>query len=270
MSTPDSRSPGMASPDTAAPDTAAPGTAAPPTAPPPTAPSQATSPWGTAPRKRMSKFQLKRDAVLEAAAALFRQRGYEGTSLNDLAELLNITKPAIYYYVESKDRLLLDIKIRVQEEILAFMRKTAAGPGSALDRLRTIMIRYAELMMSDYGTCLSLIANREIGGPGRAEVEARVDEANQLLYRLMDEGKRDGSLVVADRVVACHALFGSLNWMSQWAKPDGRLKPRKLVRLHVDILLTGLAAPPPRAPAARTPALRKPIARKRAATPSAG
>lgn len=212
--------------------------------------SPTDSPWGATPRKHRSTFQLKRDAVLEAAAALFRQRGYEGASLNELADILNITKPTIYYYVESKDRLLLDIKIQVQEQILAFMKTTVAETGTALQKLRAIMIRYAEFMMSDYGTCLSLIANREIGEKGRIEVEARTDEANQILYRLLDQGKREGSMMVPDRVVACHALFGSLNWMSQWAKPDGRLPADKLIPMHVDILLSGIAAPS--SPASRT------------------
>jgi len=214
--------------------------------------STTDSPWGTTPRKHRSKFQLKRDAVLEAAAALFRQRGYEGASLNELADILNITKPTIYYYVESKDRLLLDIKIQVQDQILAFMKTTVAGTGTALQKLRAIMIRYAEFMMSDYGTCLSLIANREIGEKGRIEVEARIDEANQTLYRLLDQGKREGSMVVPDRVVACHVLFGSLNWMSHWAKSTGRLPPDKLIPMQVDLLLSGIAAPS--APTARTPA----------------
>jgi AcrR family transcriptional regulator len=219
--------------------------------------STSVSPWGAKPRKHHSKFQLKRDAVMEAAAALFRQRGYEGASLNDLADILNITKPTIYYYVESKDKLLLDIKVRVQEEILAFMKATVAGPGTALDKLRAIMIRYGEFMMSDYGTCLSLIANREINAADRVEVEGRTKEANQILYGLLDHGKREGSMAVPDRVVACHALFGSLNWMSQWAKPDGRLRPEKLIPMHVDILLSGIAAPTPRSATKPAPKRRR-------------
>ncbi|TXL81735.1 TetR/AcrR family transcriptional regulator [Vineibacter terrae] len=199
---------------------------------------------------------------MEAAAALFRQRGYEGASLNELADILNITKPTIYYYVESKDKLLLDIKVRVQEEILAFMKATVAGTGSALDKLRAIMIRYAELMISDYGTCLSLIANREINADDRVEVEARIDEANRLLYGLLDQGRREGSMVVPDRVVACHALFGSLNWMSKWAKPDGRLRPEKLIPMHVDILLSGITAAKP--VAAKPPAAKPAAGRRRA------
>ena len=77
----------------------------------------AKNPWGKAPRKRDNQFAEKREAVLRSAAALFRERGYEGASLNDLADILNITKPTIYYYVQSKEQLLLDILKVAQDEV---------------------------------------------------------------------------------------------------------------------------------------------------------
>ena len=57
--------------------------------------------------RRDTQFPEKREALLNAAAKLFREKGYEGASLNDLADMLHITKPTLYYYVKSKDQLVL-------------------------------------------------------------------------------------------------------------------------------------------------------------------
>jgi len=202
------------------------------------------NPWGKVSRKRDSKFDVKREAVLRSAAALFRERGYEGASLNDLADILNITKPTIYYYVQSKDQLLLDILTVAQEEILDFMRRADAKPLTGYEKLREIMIDYAQIIVSDYGACLSRIWTRSIDPAGRSQVEGRIREADKILYKVLEEGERDGSLIIIDRTVVLHSLFGSLNWMAYWAKPTRRLSPLKLAETQVDILLQGVSAAP--------------------------
>ena len=206
--------------------------------------ASSASPWGKISRKRESKFDIKREAVLRSAAALFRERGYEGASLNDLAEILNITKPTIYYYVQSKEQLLLDILTVAQEEILGFMRRADAKPQTGYEKLREIMIDYAQIIVSDYGACLSRIWTKSIDPASFAPVESRIREADQILYKVLEEGVNDGSLIVTDRTVVMHALFGSLNWMAYWAKPTRRLSPLKLAETQVDILLRGVSAAP--------------------------
>lgn len=202
----------------------------------------AKSPWDNSTRKRDSQYPAKREAVLKAAAALFRERGYDGTSLNELAEILNITKPTVYYYVQSKDDLILQIKWAAQDEVLAFMREGIAGPGKASDRLRAILMSYALFMTTDYGVCLALVPPRSMEPDSRGKIYARVEEANQIIYRLLQAGRKDGSLVFADPVVAAHTLFGSLNWMGSWYKADGRIGAREICEMQVDLLLEGVRA----------------------------
>ena len=69
--------------------------------------SSTASPWEPA-DKRAQQRELKRNAVLQTAAQLFNERGFHATSLDDIAERLNVSKPTVYYYVESKDQILLE------------------------------------------------------------------------------------------------------------------------------------------------------------------
>lgn len=210
--------------------------------------SSAKSPWAGKRRTRESEFPKKKEAVLQAAAALFRTRGYEGSSLNELADILNVSKPTIYYYVSSKDHLLLEIKRIVQEEVIGHLRSIEASNKTGYEKLRDIIVEYAKVMTSDYGACLALIPPHAMEPASRAEVEGRIHEADSIINRVIAEGEADDSLIVQDPVIVRQAIFGSLNWMSNWYKPGGRLSPENLAELLADTLLDGVRGdrdPPP-------------------------
>jgi AcrR family transcriptional regulator len=199
--------------------------------------------WRAPRRKRETQFDEKREAVLRAAALLFRERGYEAASLNDLADRLKITKPTVYYYVQSKDKLLLEIKKKAQKEILDFMKDVVGRGDTGYETLRAIMIKWAHIMISDYGACLTLIPARALEKASRAEIEDGIEEAAQIFYKVFAQGKADGTLDFPHPVVASNALFGSLNWIAAWFDPKGKISAEKLAVMQVDMLLDGVRGP---------------------------
>ena len=198
------------------------------------------SPWGGARRKRENQFSEKRDAVFDTAARLFRERGFDDTSLNEIAEILNITKPTVYYYVRSKDDLLYEIKVHAQQQVLEALREAEALDASGLERLRTAMIRYGMIMTTDYGVCLAVVPARHMEEENRRRFFVGVEEANSLIERIVKAGHADGSLAKVDSKLVLRALFGSLNWIGMWFRSSGRLSPRALVEQQVDLLLDGV------------------------------
>jgi AcrR family transcriptional regulator len=210
-------------------------------------------PWSRSTRKkRESQFPEKREAVLNTAAALFRDLGYERASLSDLADFLKITKPTIYYYVHSKEQLLLDILRTAQGEVLASFAAAEAGPGTGYQKLRRMMIDYALVMISDRGACLAQVSPRAFTEPeARKEVEQRIQEADRTIYRILELGLQDGTLKFSDRAIVLHTFFGSLNWTAYWAKANGRLSPMQLAEAQVDLLLQGVGSGRARAKAAK-------------------
>lgn len=202
------------------------------------------NPWERTRRKRRAnQFSEKRETLLNAAAALFREKGYDGASLNDLADVLNITKPTIYHYVQNKEALLLDIVCAAQDQVLASCWAVQASEDTGYEKLRRIMLDYARVMASDYGACLVSNTRMVNADPkSRAEVTQRIAEADRLIYKVLDQGRSDGSLEFTDRTVALHTLFGSLNWIPSWAKSDGPLSPDQVAEAQVDLLLRGVGA----------------------------
>jgi len=203
---------------------------------------EATSLWKPARRRNGSQFDEKRLALLGTAAALFRVRGYAEVSLNDVADVLKITKPTLYYYVGSKDQLLYEIVTRGQEDILRSMEAIDRGPGTGAEKLRNLLLQYIKVIASDFGACMLLMRPRDLKAKFRVQIDARVKAANEYIYRVFACGEKDGTLHIPDREVTLRVLFGSLNWIGRWYDPDGRIGPDEHANMHVDILLNGILA----------------------------
>jgi AcrR family transcriptional regulator len=198
------------------------------------------SPWPAKPRKREVQFAEKRDAVYRAAARLFRERGFDDTSLGELADILNITKPTVYYYVQSKDELLFNIKGEAQRQVLDFIKEAERSSGSGYEKLRTAMISYAQFMMTDLGVCLSIVPARHMEAENRKVFYEGVKEVNRILTRIIRAGVKDGTLSASDPALVIRTLFGSLNWIGMWYEENGRLSDEQLAKAQVDILLNGI------------------------------
>jgi AcrR family transcriptional regulator len=210
-----------------------------------------SSPWGRS--TRAQERENKRDAVLHTAARLFNKHGYHGTSLELVAEELEITRPTVYYYFKNKDEILFDC-VRIALEMIghAASEVTQRG-GSAAEQLVAVMEKYAEVMMMDFGICLARVGDGPL--PQHSRVKLRKLQANidQMLRELIAEGIRQKDFGPCDPKLAAFAVAGALNSISRWYRPDGLLGPREIAENFVGFLLVGLEIRPPatRAAAAR-------------------
>jgi len=202
----------------------------------------APSPWtgAKAHRGRGRDFPVKREAVLSAAAALMGRKGYDGMSLAELAETLNITKPTLYHYVGNKEALFVEVVARSQEMMIAFLGEIAGRETSGYEKLRAMMLGYAVRVNSDPGTQLLFTNSSAIGPQTRRDIAVRARQANALILAAIEDGRRDGTLAIAHPTMALNALFGSLNWSTNWFRLGGPLDPEAVAALQVDLLLNGV------------------------------
>ena len=194
-------------------------------------------------RPREPDFAEKREAVLAAAAALMARRGYDGMSLADLAEALNVSKPTLYHYVGGKEQLFAEIVARSQQATIDFIRGVAEAGGTGAAKLRRILIGYMQIVNSDFGTSLTFTGPAVLGGETVAAIQARAREANALIYRVFEEGQADRTLRIDDPGITLQTLFGALNWTRTWYRPGGRLSLREVAERQADILIAGVKGP---------------------------
>lgn len=185
-------------------------------------------------------FQERRLEILRTAARAFTERGFHATSLNDLAALLDVTKPSIYYYVQSKDELLFECGRLALERLTEAMKRAVTSDENALERLRAFFLNYAEIICDDFGRCLVLTDpqwlepdNRKLNVHGRREL-------TQEIQNIIAKGISEGSIRPCNPRIAAFTLFSAFNGIARWYRPDGGMKPAELARETLNLLVNGL------------------------------
>lgn len=199
------------------------------------------SPW--APTTEREKVRTdKREAVLRMAAQVFNEKGYLASTLDEVAERLNVTKPTLYYYVKSKDEILYEC-VRIGLTMLQdAITEVGASGGSALDKLVAAMHKYTEIVTMDFGMCLIRVGEDPLPPESQRKLrrmKAAIDKEFRELIRL---GIEEGSIAPCDPKVAAFTLAGALSWIGRWYRPDGALSPDDIAQQCIALLANGLCS----------------------------
>lgn len=202
--------------------------------------SRRPSPW----RKREERVrdrEIKREAVLRTAVMLFNEKGFQATSLDDVAKALNVTKPTIYHYFSSKDEILFECVRRGVESIRDAGANVEKRGGSGLERLKAHMHNYALVMTSDFGMCVTRTADHELSKESRARFRALKRETDVTMRRVIEDGMRDGSIAPGNSRLMTFTLTGALNWIARWYNSKGGMTREEIAEGCMATLVHGLA-----------------------------
>lgn len=220
------------------------------------APAAHPSPWGAV-KGRAQQRQLKREAVLRTAAQLFNEKGYLASTLDEVAERLNVSKPTVYYYVDSKEAILFECVRTGLEMLKAAIRDVDAAGGRAVDKLIAAMRQYAEIVTMDFGMCVIRVGEDPLPPASRLKLRRMKADLDREFRELIRQGIAEGSIVPCDPKMAAFTIAGALSWIGRWYRPDGDMKPQAIADHCIALLALGLCsgqARPAGAPARRSPA----------------
>jgi AcrR family transcriptional regulator len=182
----------------------------------------------------------KREAVLQTAAHLFLEKSYGRTSLNDVAERLNITKPALYHYFRNKEEILLEcyrLGCGLIEDIL---NDIAAHCGTGLEKVEAFIYSYANVMTINFGRCVMRLDDGDLSSEALTEVRAYKRKIDRRLRSFILEGIEDGSITACDPKIAAFSIAGALNWICKWYEPQGPLSAEEIASQFARTLTQGL------------------------------
>ena len=182
-------------------------------------PAAAASPWSGR-RRQTRDHDVKREAVIRAAARAFDARGYHHTSLDDIAAGLGVTKPTVYYYVENKEQLLFECFLAGLHPIREAFREAERAGGSGRERLNAVIRGYALAIASEYGWCMVRAHDQDLRPGMRRQINALKSEIDQGIRSLLQAGMADGSIEPCDPKIAAFALAGALNRIAHWYRAD--------------------------------------------------
>jgi TetR/AcrR family transcriptional regulator len=180
------------------------------------------------------------NAILESAVAAFRRHGYHGTTMEQIAESLLMTKGSLYYYFHNKEEILFAVHDQALDRILAELSRVKKTKSCACDQLEDLIAAHIRIMVEGFhGTALAL----EFGAlsPRRlSRIVAKRDRYEHALRNLIDEGGRQGCFRKLDPKMAGLALLGAINWIAKWYHPDGPAGAKDVAGHFLGIVMGGM------------------------------
>jgi AcrR family transcriptional regulator len=180
------------------------------------------------------------ETLLKAAAELFYERGYDGTSIQDLATRLGVAKSAIYHHVPSKEALLSLAVDRALDGLFAEVAKLESVGGRAVDRLEHLVRGSITVLVDELPFVTLLLRVR-----GNTETErdalARRREFGHLVTALVAQAVAEGDLRAdIDPAMSSRLLFGMVNSVIEWYRPQGDLTAADLADTVAAVAFDGL------------------------------
>jgi AcrR family transcriptional regulator len=180
------------------------------------------------------------DSLLDVAVAVFNERGYDATSMDELATRLGITKSAIYHHVPSKVELLRLALDRALDGLFAVTEEPGATTGPAIDRLEHV-VRGSIRVLTDQLPFVTLLLR--VRGNSTVEQAAlqRRREFDRVVTGLVRAAEHEGDVRPdVDPAVISRLLFGTVNSLTEWYRPDGDLSAADLADAVVTVTFSGL------------------------------
>jgi AcrR family transcriptional regulator len=180
------------------------------------------------------------DSLLDIAVAVFNERGYDATSMDELAVRLGITKSAIYHHVPSKVELLRLALDRALDALFAVTEEPGATTGPAIDRLEHVVRGSVRVLAAEL-PCVTLLLRVHGNSPVEQAALGRRREFDRIVTDLVRAAEEQGDVRPdVDPAVTSRLLFGTVNSLTEWYRPDGGLSADALADALVATTFDGL------------------------------
>ena len=192
---------------------------------------------------RTAEARQKLREICRVAARVFYEKGYDGASMQDIAEAVGLTKAGLYHHVSSKDMLLFEIMnygMDILEEAVLAKVKDIQDPR---EKLRRTILGHIDLVVRarDMEITVILHENRSLKGNLRTQINARkrayIEYLEGLIARVQEQS---GNAPKLSPHIAAFAVLGMINWLYQWYHLEGPVKEQEISSAYVDFFFRGL------------------------------
>jgi TetR/AcrR family transcriptional regulator, cholesterol catabolism regulator len=191
---------------------------------------------------RSPKWQARRDAIIDHSATIIARRGYHATSTTELCEANELGKGALYYYIGSKERLLVAIHDRVMDEVMLGadrVKESGGSPAEQLamlgDELLDVIARYPDHVW------VFLHEFPALTGDNATQFRARRRAYESRVEGVLEAGIASGAFRKSDPKLTARAWLGMHNYTYLWLKAGGRLPASEVAAHFADIFIRGIA-----------------------------
>ncbi len=184
---------------------------------------------------------MTREGILEAAARIFSEKGYHATSMQDIAEAVDLQKASLYHHFSSKQEILMGILDRALDLINTRLELVLSQPLSIEEKLRCAMVSYLQTIAENQPLAgVLLLELRSLDPELKARQASRREKFEGIWRDLIIEGKQQGIFTDVDPSLTGRAILGVINWTVTWYRRDGPRSAQEIAELYADLLLEGL------------------------------
>ncbi|PYX51404.1 MAG: hypothetical protein DMG79_03170 [Acidobacteria bacterium] len=188
----------------------------------------------------VTRYDRRLAEILEHATEVFCRKGYEGASMRDLSRESGMSLAGLYYYFESKERLLYLIQKHTFTTIVQRLKERLRGVTDAEERIRIFILNHLEYFLANQAAMKVLSHEAEALKNGFAsEVAAIKREYYRICVGLLDDLKSERGLQFSTRI-AVLSLFGMMNWIYTWHNPRVDADAASIAREMGDVFLRGV------------------------------
>lgn len=188
------------------------------------------------------RSDTRQEQLIDIACRLFAQRGYEGTSLRDIAEEAKITKAALYYHFPNKEALYERIVLESMQALVDSVREAMSQGATPVDKVRLFMQSSADFLDRSRNSWVAgsnAFWSGSAVDPRAMAVDLR-DEYEHLLRDSIKQAIAKGQFREVDPAMAGRMLLSMLNHIARWHSPGGRLTTRQVIEQYLDMAFGGL------------------------------
>jgi AcrR family transcriptional regulator len=180
--------------------------------------------------------------ILEGAARLIFQSGYEATSMQEIAEACGLTKAGLYHHIKTKEALLLAIMHYGMDMFDDMVLAKTADIVDPVARLRECMARNIALITQDASKEVTIILHEHqtLTGAAKDEINMRKKRYVRFLEAAFREASERGQIRAVDPTLAAFSFLGVVLWTYKWYRAEGKLSPRQLSDGMIDLFFEGL------------------------------
>jgi AcrR family transcriptional regulator len=184
---------------------------------------------------------MTREDILEAAAQVFRQKGFHGASMSDIAQAVHLQKASLYHHVSSKQEILLELLDQALKLLLERISAIVAQDLSPDQKLRQMISEYLRILDENLDlAAVLLFEHRALERRQHARHVPNRDKFEQLWRGVLAEGVEAGVFQCEDIPMTARALLGLMNWTITWYRSDGEKTIQQIADDYSNLLLNGL------------------------------